>query len=88
MSEAFLGFLEQNVNLDRLQKIRIEFHSMEIVMSDDEKIELLPGINKELLDRVTGILGEYPLKDIVYTLWYILMTINVSIVNSIDDSKK
>ena len=61
-------------------------------MAMDEKIpenkELLPGINKELLENVTNILGKYPLKDIVYTLWYILMTINISMINGISAENK
>ena len=59
-------------------------------MEEEKKPEkqLLPGINKELLDKLAEILKNYPLKDVVYTLWYILMTLNISIVTGITEAGK
>ena len=54
----------------------------------DEVINALPGINKQLLNEVTACLGKYALKDIVYTLWYVLMTINISMANSLENNQK
>ena len=53
-----------------------------------DEISALPNINKQLLDEVTACLGKYTLKDIVYTLWYVLMTINISMANSLENVEK
>lgn len=51
---------------------------------EEEKKGLFSGINKELLDEVTKVLEKYSVKDIFFTLWYILTTISVHVMSVLE----